>query len=335
LFSSNPHDFNQETRMLKSLTMENHKNLVELVATYKYKGKYHLLFPYAEANLRSLWESICMPYWNEETYLWVLDQMTGLASALNVIHTYQSNVAYNADLGNPGLTRFKPAGRINLDVAPAENKFGRHGDLKPENILWYIEVNKPGTTSVLQITDLGLGRFHRLESRSRVDPKTVAGSQTYMPPELPLNKLVSRKYDIWSLGCVFLEFITWLIRGSAGLENFNNLRLAVALDKVEDDTYYTLVPDGGHMRVVIREAVTSWTKDLHASPRCSKMVHEVLELVQNQLLVVDSHGRIAAQELYSELRKMLERSRKEIEYLVGRNPADKGRGFKMPDSQTM
>jgi len=258
--------------------------------------------------------------------------MTSLASALNVIHTYRSNVAYNADLGNPGLTRFKPAGRNNLAVAEDENMFGRHGDLKPENILWYVEVDKPGTASVLQIADLGLGRFHRLESRSRVDPKTVAGSQTYMPPELPLNKLVSRKYDIWSLGCVFLEFITWLVRGSAGLEKFNTQRLAVAPDKVLDDTYYTLVPDGEHIGAVIREAVTSWTEDLHASTRCSKMIHEVLDLLQNRLLVVDSHGRIAAQDLYSKLRKMLERSGKDIEYLVGSNPADRGRGFKMPDS---
>src|SRR6266536_3380936 len=164
--------------MLKSLTMENHKNLVELLATYKYKGKYHLLFPYAEANLRTLWESVRMPHWNEETYLWVLDQMTSLASALNVIHTYRSNVAYNADLGNPGLTRFKPAGRNNLAVAEDENMFGRHGDLKPENILWYVEVVKPGTASVLQIADLGLGRFHRLGSRSRLDLKTLPGPRT-------------------------------------------------------------------------------------------------------------------------------------------------------------
>src|SRR5580700_8162826 len=47
-----------------------------------------------------------------------------------------------------------------LDEFEGEKKFGRHGDLKPENILFF------NTPNLLNITDLGLGKFHRRESRA-------------------------------------------------------------------------------------------------------------------------------------------------------------------------
>jgi len=46
------------------------------------------------------------------------------------------------------------------------------------------------TREILQIADLKLGGFHRLESRPQVDPKTVNGSPTYAPQGLPLESLL-------------------------------------------------------------------------------------------------------------------------------------------------
>ena len=170
LFSSHEIDFENETEMLIALTNEKHQYLVKLLATYKYNGKYHLLFPHAEANLRGLWSQIPKPQRNQDTYLWALDQMTGLSSGLVTIHQYKSNMAYNQEKGNPGITRFRPSKR--LVVNPGEAKYGRHGDLKPENILWSGEFRGAGPSGILQIADFGLGHFHRLESRSKVDPRT-------------------------------------------------------------------------------------------------------------------------------------------------------------------
>lgn len=63
----------------------------------------------------------------------------------------------------------------------------------------------------LQIADYGLARFHERELRSEVDFIKAYGPLTYGPPESKLRKHVSRAYDIWSPGCILLEFITWLL----------------------------------------------------------------------------------------------------------------------------
>lgn len=304
--------------MLKALTNEKHKNLVKLLATYKYKGRYHLLFPYAEANLRSLWDSFPNPQRNVKTYRWALDQMTGLSSGLVAIHSYKSNMAYKQELGNPGLTRFRLSATMNIVIATKEEKFGRHGDLKPENILWFNDSNGPqnsngvGPYGILQITDFGLGRFHRLESRSMVDPKKVAGSASYTPPEISLVQFVSRAYDIWSLGCVFLEFVTWLLEGSTGLERFTDVRIEKVSAEMEDDTFYSLVQGGAE----VRGGVQKWIEHLKSSPRCSPMVYELLQLLKDELLVVESKSRIKAERLYIRLTEMLEKSRDQG-YLIG------------------
>ena len=68
LFSSHEADFENEIEMLIPLTEKKHQHLVELLATYKYEGKYHLLFPYAKANLRSLWAEIPQPRRTQGNY---------------------------------------------------------------------------------------------------------------------------------------------------------------------------------------------------------------------------------------------------------------------------
>jgi serine/threonine protein kinase len=315
LFSSHESDFENETGMLIPLTNEKHNHLVELLATYKYKGKYHFLFPYANANLRSLWAQKPKPRRSTTNYEWALDQMTGLASGLVVVHQYKLNMAYNPAMGHAGITRFRQSARRNLVVDPAEEKYGRHGDLKPENILLVKELKGDDLSGILQIADFGLGRFHRFESKSRVDPKTIVGSATYMPPELSLEKQVSRAYDIWSLGCVYLEFATWLLEGSAGLDEFTDKRAEAGLDAVTDDTFYSLV-DGG---AVVRRSVHHWIEHLCNSPRCSNMVYDLLKLLQNRLVVVDPASRINAEDLYKELKKMIQKSKDSNQYLVGRD----------------
>ena len=70
-----------------------------------------------------------------------------------------------------------------LEYTPSEQKYGRYADLKPENILRFKNLEGINDAGVLQISDLSLGRFHRLESRSKQDPRTINGSPTYILPE--------------------------------------------------------------------------------------------------------------------------------------------------------
>ncbi|KAE9370829.1 kinase-like protein [Stipitochalara longipes BDJ] len=316
LISREPEVFERERRMLSQLTLKNHPHLVRLLITYTYKGKFHLLYPYAQCNLRDYWRKQAKPG-ERDTCLWALQQICGLASALNQIHNFSTKPDMNKQ---PERSRERPG--LNIPIDTGEEMFGRHGDLKPENILWLSDLEEVDPLGILQITDFGLGRFHRLESRSLQDPASINGSPTYCPPELLLMKLVSRAYDIWSLGCLYLEFITWIINGNDGVEAFADARLAMAFDGITDDTYYTLVISGTERRAEVREAVTTWMERLRSNQYCSQAIKDLLDLVQNRMLQVESGDRIRAKELDSTLRKMLERAKADTAYLLGDHPRE-------------
>lgn len=209
LHERDPEAFRREVEMLTPLTIRcNHPHIIKLLATYEYQSKYHLIFHFARENLRSSWKSHQAIHWNRGTLLWMIEQLVGLTSGLNTIHEFRTGRTAPLRPESPNreatVSRTSREGQL-LGIKAGEKKFGRHGDIKPENIL----VMGKGANSLgfLQLADMGLSRFHRLDSRSKVDHITVNGSATYVPPELALKNMVNRKCDIWSLGCVVLEFI--------------------------------------------------------------------------------------------------------------------------------
>ncbi len=132
-------------------------------------------------------ESAFRPKRGAELLLWSLEQMCGLANGLEALHS--------------------------------ENF--RHGDLKPENILRFTEGEERGD---LLIADVGLAKFHVEVTKNRhARTQTMTGTFRYEPPECDenLDNPRSRAYDIWSLGCIYLEFLIWLLEGQEALEAFN------------------------------------------------------------------------------------------------------------------
>lgn len=316
--------------MLTLLTELNHKHLIRLLTTYCFEGYYHLVFPYAAGNLRTFWAAIPLPYWNAETYLWVLDQMTGLASALMAIHTYKENPAFDDKKGKGGFSRFRTGGALNVKVVPGEAQYGRHGDIKPENLLWKADAKSPG---ILIVTDLGLGQFNRKESRSKIDPVGLGGSQTYIPPEHFLQEPISRAFDIWSLACVYLEFVTWLLDGARAVDDFSDSRLDNALNRdIHEDAYFTVTLRHGVRHASVRPAVTKHISYLRQHPRCSSMIRKVLDLVEGYMLKVHPHNRIKVEDLHERLRDLykLSEQRQNREFLVGHRPHDAGKGVQSP-----
>jgi serine/threonine protein kinase len=304
--------------MLSVLNRKNHRHLVKLLATYKYKHKYHLLFPFARANLRALWTFVAMPQWDRATFLWVISQLSGLVSALHLVHNFPTGKhPLGSDKTSKEASRTRPSLPASLKVAKDEEKYGRHGDIKPENILWDSESEDSALTGILILADFGLGRFHRLESRSRQDPAKINGSHTYAPPEITLGRPVSRAYDIWSLGCVFLEFITWLLEGSVGLDEFHRQRGAMAYDGVDDDTYYTIIGTETARDAEVRRGVVSWMEYLRTSRGCSTMVKDLLDLVESDMLRINSKERIRAEDLDARLKNMVKVSKSDYPYLLG------------------
>jgi serine/threonine protein kinase len=121
----------------------------------------------------------------------LLEQMRGLASAISHIHDMKPHV-----------------------------KWRRHGDIKPSNIL----VLKQRDGWNFRLTDLGCASFAATVSTERSKPLAV--TPMYCAPECYkyTNQIrqPDRSIDIWSLGCVYLEILTWTL--GIPIEDFENFR---------------------------------------------------------------------------------------------------------------
>lgn len=218
-----------------------HDHVVALFATYQYHQSYHLILPWAECNLREYWSDPSR--WSQDhdltTLRWMTQQCQGIAEGLNQVHHHlttsmtslrgQRTEATTAMRGRQMSTR-APGDT----VTPRSHRFfGLHGDIKPSNILWFPSDNDMGT---LKIADFGAGEFNPIEFSKR--PSTsVSFTPPYLPPEHGMppdtdgfeeSVQLSPAYDIWALGCLYLEFITWYAGGQKLLGDFEDCRRARA-----------------------------------------------------------------------------------------------------------
>jgi hypothetical protein len=145
-----------------------------------------------------------------------------------------------------------------------EMKYGRHGDINPQNILWFNDdAEEAGEASgilrgTLKIADFGTAEMNSLFSRS--GPRDVANTLTYRPPECDsTDKTIRQSFDIWCLGCVFLEFVTWTLGGAALVRSFARKRMSrdPAYGNDKTDTYFELVfnESTGMMEAKIKDSV--------------------------------------------------------------------------------
>lgn len=120
----------------------------------------------------------------------------------------------------------------------------------------------------------------------------------YEPPEAcELNTAWPRRYDIWSYGCVILEFIVWLLGGSQGLDEFNKR----IVDEFGKQCHYfereMKGGKGGKGGSVVHRAVLDTMQSLSRRPECQAgktALGDLLRIVRTKLLVValDSSGLV-------------------------------------------
>jgi serine/threonine protein kinase len=184
--------------MLKKFSNPAHPHLISLLATYEQFKSYFLIFHWAEADLRRYWRDVNpTPSMDKETVLWVAKQCKGIAHGVVTIHQY---------------TTSSPE----LQPQPSNQVFGHHGDIKPENVLWFPDPDHETTKrGSLKLSDFGLAEFSLHHTVSMQPKSSFATSPPYRAPEIDLEGTgaIGRSYDIWTLGCLYLEFITWLLGG--------------------------------------------------------------------------------------------------------------------------
>ncbi|KAF8857466.1 kinase-like protein [Acephala macrosclerotiorum] len=311
LHSANYDRFERETHMLKQLAPRNHPHLIKLLGTYYHQHSYHLMFPYAPENLRGYWQRIGNPWEKTKIIEWSFRQLRGIASGLETIHDFSIGGTYETESDTLSVPSSNP-----------RSQWGRHGDIKPENILWFENDQKAHGSNhdlgLLVLGDFGLMEFHGARTRSNVDPESIGGTPTYEPPEKRLRLPISRAFDMWSMGCMMLEFITWLLESSEGVDRFSDFRAYMVYDELSIDPFYEIQfqKDGQmYSSAVVNPRVLEWIDRLSKHDRSTQMIRDLLILVRDRLLVVDSRERMTSQELVRELDKMLEWANDDTEYM--------------------
>lgn len=227
---------------------------------------------------------------DNENILWLLEQFSHLAKVIRTIHNL-----------SPTETS-KPT----TSLTPHIKKSGWHHDLKPQNILYFKDpyYEKISSNSgEFRIADFGAGKIHTYRSRS-IGTQSPNGTQTYEPPEAKSEGATSRPYDIWSLGCVFLELLIWAVFGFEAVKTFEGERIDrrypdSMIEITSDDAFWQMAEDG---RAYLRKAVNQRMELLrkYALKPEWQVFKEVLDLV-SCMLDLDRRTRISALNLWDTL----------------------------------
>ncbi|KXH63942.1 protein kinase domain-containing protein [Colletotrichum salicis] len=215
--------YRKELRALEQscAKVQKEKHLIKLLLTFQHGNKPYLVFEWADGNLEQFWKRRQVETSPPATQ-WMAEQCRGIANAIKRIH---------------GLATWQREERASGHQEAGVKDWGRHGDIKPTNILWFLTHGEDRDRLV--VADLGLTRYHASLTKSRV-MRVDGYTGTYRAPEIDLGSPISPKYDIWSLGCVFLEFCIWYLLGYEDVENFQRNR---NLNRWSDDTYDIEEPD--------------------------------------------------------------------------------------------
>lgn len=235
--------------VLRKFNDETHAHLTSLLATYEQFNKFYLIFPCAEANLEEYWKhQNPQPVMSHATILWMAEQCQGLANGLAQIHRWNSP-PYGGK--HDRLAVPTPSSQVSQLI-------GHHGDIKPENLLWFQSPAGGPDGGILKITDFGQTEFKASRTTFNQSGKRAPVSPSFRPPEYDLKGGNGRSHDIWALGCVFLDFIAWVLGGWEKISQFANARNSPdpGWHGIYTDVYFEVNNEDGKKVAVIKSAVT-------------------------------------------------------------------------------
>jgi len=247
-------------------------HLIKAVAFYKQKTgtgeDLFFVFLWAKhGNLRQFWAEEIPSIHNNNYMQWIFDQLVGLTDAIYTLH-HEDDTSY------------------------------RHGDLKPENVLCFntssLTAERDQTSCIFVITDVGLSRSYAESTGIRFKTKLMARETiAYVALETALfpDRSTSRKFDIWLLGCLYVEFVIWLLYGIKGLNRFGG-EIGIG----EQGRFYIITNSptinfADSKIAQINPVVTKWIEYIKQDPRCGEGSNEIaigrlINLVEKRLLVV-------------------------------------------------
>ena len=306
--------FQLETKALAHFRRSHPLQIIQLLATYEVRNDlledspstYHLIFPWADGDLRYFWSAEQRYVGDPSIIPWLSEQCHQLAKAVAAIHE-----GYDPSSEDyPG---------------ESQHVFGRHGDIKPTNILWFPPPRKDKEANLGQLVlgDFGLAAFHRRDSRSNLTSTDIPRSMTYSAPEFVTREKVSRATDIWALGCIFLEFVTWYLEGAHAVnEEFPEIRAAADVYGIRSDTFFevtgSLNDPGDEHTSRVKPEVSSWCLRLSENHNSSWYIRDFLALIM-RMLDVEPKTRIAGIDVAETLHLFHRRCTMDGEYYQGKS----------------
>ncbi|CAH0003415.1 unnamed protein product [Clonostachys byssicola] len=294
-------NYEREKKALEKIRNIDNPHLVKPIASLRLADKSgYFLFPWAEGG--NLWN-----FWGDESnrhgvvqlgdypkFLWTLNQIHGLCHALVALHNEEDKVSDHR-------LALRDDGRI-------RDENGRHGDIKPDNILVFHKAGNPHDT-ILCIADVGLGKFHakttqvRMEGNEITDTKT--GTSRYLPPEFDMktNKQISRLHDVWSLGCVYLEFVVWALWGEPGLKRFQSSSFT---------QFWQCTNKQKHLHPEVKTWISTITETL-SSVEAPTALLDLVQLVGSDMLQLKM-SRKKSKDILPKLREILGKAKSDETY---------------------
>lgn len=249
-----------EHQIMSYLHHLQHPNILPLLTFYTYNGVSNFLLPLAEGgDLEQLLNGKCRPNKFAEDARFY-NALSGLTSALETLHEYKSGV-----LGTEMI--------------------GYHHDLKPTNVL-VLEAR-------FVLSDFGLSKLKTGE-----DSRTPfrMGQGHYLAPECEDSEqnfskgVISRASDVWSLGCIMLEIIVFMVGGTDAVVEFRERR-TTKRDFLTTKTFFF----GKSINLEVETRIDRLEN-------CEDMVHRKVAALIRQILVIDFRKRPKASEIAVRLR---------------------------------
>ncbi|KLU84551.1 hypothetical protein MAPG_03592 [Magnaporthiopsis poae ATCC 64411] len=273
---------------------------VKALAKFTFKCDCYLIFPWGRGgSLVDLWVANPMlPAITAQIKRWMLEECRGLARGIAMIHENKRSATRSE----------APKGPTPIPQAPAvEQQFaelrGLRGDLKPENIFCF-GFRRKEALGGRDVTEFDL-RILDMEATALKWPNqnwAAVASSPYSAPEFEMGSSTSQAADIWALGCIYLEFITWLLFGYEAVGEFTEARMRGG----GDDKFFVLPSGyGGKISAGVKPAVREWVKRLRSSPACTLALQEFLLLVEERVLDTRPGLRYSAYEVANGLVRIL------------------------------
>ena len=260
----------------------------------KYKNWFDLdCMPYDEGSK--------LPILDKKFVKWLFTQLKGLADALDHLHH---------------LVRDEDESRSQT-LKPEQTKSnqvtGYHHDIKPDNILVFFD-DKSGY-GTMKIGDFGSANIMEtddtLYQKSPVFTEKIRGAKTFSSPDAYCGDgRMTRKADIWTLGCVFLEVLIWCLeKRRTGVKSFATERGEEShpdpKSNIHIDDYWRwdqTVDNTGRQKPVLKTAVIIKLRDIGNECRAPHMkTFLAVHRLTTQMMWPDSAGRINSSTLTKEL----------------------------------